>query len=625
MSAESGTHPQRVPKAGPITKFKGLAPGEILLKGANSSLKSSSSRFLNVGPQVQLERLPQLKSLPPSEQEHMFVEKVNQCKVVFDFTKAINLAEAEQKEIKRECLLELVEFLLTEKIQFSPEMYKAVIDMIRVNLFRPLPPRLNPRGEMFDPDDDEPILEAAWPHVQIIYEFFLRFVESPEFDSNVAKSYLTRKFVNNMLDLFGSEDPRERDYLKTTLHRIYGKFLSLRSYIRRQIKNVFFTFTYEMEVHYGIAELLEILGSIINGFTLPLKQEHKDFLSQALIPLHKPRSLSTYHPQLSYCLAQYIEKDPLLTDELFKKIFQFWPVTNSSKQLLFLNEVEEILCVVEPDMFVVIQEPLFKKISTCISSTHFQISEKALTLWNNEYILSLVAENVEVVLPVVFPALYYVARSHWNKAIRSMAYTSLRLFMDIDEIVFGQVIEQYSEERAKEVEARELRVTKWRQLFEMVEPEKLRPRRVVDPALAGIPEGEASEAPPNPSDNPHLPPEIPAHLDPLLNDNEGLPLSVKIPFHLNQLVADDFDKSDPVFQELNELHTLQLNKALRHRQMLPMDSLAVEALQGHVSLDDLEGDYDNYDSDSSSYSSYDSDEYTDESEEGYAVGYEQQQ
>ena len=63
-----------------------------------------------------------------------------------------------------------------------------------------------------------------------------------------------------MLDLFDSEDPRERDYLKTTLHRIYGKFLSLRSFIRRQIKYVFLTFVYENEAHNGIAELLEILG-----------------------------------------------------------------------------------------------------------------------------------------------------------------------------------------------------------------------------------------------------------------------------------------------------------------------------------------------------------------------------
>ena len=38
---------------------------------------------------------------------------------------------------------------------------------------------------------------------------------------------------------------------------------------------MFYRFVYETERHNGIAELLEILGSIINGFALPLKEEHK--------------------------------------------------------------------------------------------------------------------------------------------------------------------------------------------------------------------------------------------------------------------------------------------------------------------------------------------------------------
>jgi serine/threonine-protein phosphatase 2A regulatory subunit B' len=56
--------------------------------------------------------------------------------------------------------------------------------------------------------------------------------------------------------------------------RIYGKFLSLRVFIRRSINHVFFQFIYELERHNDIAELLEILGSIINGFALPLEDEH---------------------------------------------------------------------------------------------------------------------------------------------------------------------------------------------------------------------------------------------------------------------------------------------------------------------------------------------------------------
>ena len=85
---------------------------------------------------------------------------------------------------------------------------------------------------------------------------------------------------------------------------------------RQAISNVFYRFIYETERHNGVAELLEILGSIINGFALPLKDEHKQFLSRALIPLHKPAgsSIQQYHQQLSYCITQYLEKDPKLAD-----------------------------------------------------------------------------------------------------------------------------------------------------------------------------------------------------------------------------------------------------------------------------------------------------------------------
>lgn len=77
-----------------------------------------------------------------------------------------------------------------------------------------------------------------------------------------------------------------------------------------------YRFIYETERHNGVAELLEILGSIINGFALPLKDEHKTFLLKVLLPLHKVRSLSVYHPQLAYCVVQFLEKDPSLTEQV---------------------------------------------------------------------------------------------------------------------------------------------------------------------------------------------------------------------------------------------------------------------------------------------------------------------
>ncbi len=53
------------------------------------------------------------------------------------------------------------------------------------------------------------------------------------------RCWVLRVLFLQLLELFDSEDPRERDFLKTVLHRIYGKFLGLRAFIRKQINNIF--------------------------------------------------------------------------------------------------------------------------------------------------------------------------------------------------------------------------------------------------------------------------------------------------------------------------------------------------------------------------------------------------
>ena len=62
----------------------------------------------------------------------------------------------------------------------------------------------------------------------------------------------------------------------------------------------------------------DFVFSIINGFALPLKEEHKVFLIKVLLPLHKVKTLSVYHPQLAYCIVQFLEKDPSLTQPVKK-------------------------------------------------------------------------------------------------------------------------------------------------------------------------------------------------------------------------------------------------------------------------------------------------------------------
>jgi serine/threonine-protein phosphatase 2A regulatory subunit B' len=311
--------------------------------------------------------------VPSSEKQNLFIKKLNLCCITFDFTDPTKNLKG--KEIKRQILLELVDYVTSANSKFPEIVMQEIAKMVSSNIFRSFTtaPRENKVLEAFDLEEEEPVMDPAWPHLQLVYELFLRFVQSSETDAKLAKRYVDTTFVLKLLDLFDSEDPRERDYLKMLLHRVYGKFMVHRPFIRKAINNIFYQFIYETEKHSGIAELLEILGSIINGFALPLKEEHKLFLVRALIPLHKPKSSSMYHQQLSYCITQFVEKDCKLADTVIRGLLKYWPVINSAKEVMFLGELEEILEATQPAEFQKCMVPLFRQIARCLNSSHFQV------------------------------------------------------------------------------------------------------------------------------------------------------------------------------------------------------------------------------------------------------------
>ncbi|XP_075781266.1 serine/threonine-protein phosphatase 2A 56 kDa regulatory subunit alpha isoform isoform X2 [Pelodiscus sinensis] len=413
-------------------------------KAQRQKRSQGSSQFRSQSSQVELLPLPQLKDATSNEQQDLFCQKLQQCCILFDFMDSVS--DLKSKEIKRATLNELVEYVSTTRGVIVESAYADIVKMISSNIFRTLPPSDNPD---FDPEEDEPTLEASWPHIQLVYEFFLRFLESPDFQPSTAKRYIDQKFVQQLLELFDSEDPRERDFLKTVLHRIYGKFLGLRAFIRKQINNIFLRFIYETEHFNGVAELLEILGSIINGFALPLKAEHKQFLMKVLIPMHTAKGLALFHAQV------------------IRGLLKFWPKTCSQKEVMFLGEIEEILDVIEPTQFKKIEEPLFKQISKCVSSSHFQVAERALYFWNNEYILSLIEENIDKILPIMFGSLYKISKEHWNPTIVALVYNVLKTLMEMNGKLFDELTSSYKAERQREKKKELEREELWRKLDEL--------------------------------------------------------------------------------------------------------------------------------------------------------------
>lgn len=71
----------------------------------------------------------------------------------------------------------MVEYITHNQNVITEPIY-PVVHKFAVNMFQTLPTSSNPMGAEFNPEEDELTLEAAWLHLQLIHEIFLRFLFS---------------------------------------------------------------------------------------------------------------------------------------------------------------------------------------------------------------------------------------------------------------------------------------------------------------------------------------------------------------------------------------------------------------------------------------------------------------
>ena len=350
MGVERNT-PKASPKKRPTTTL------QYLFDLDSKSL--GNSHFGNSGKRSSLD----------SEKEEL-LSVITFCTLVFTFTDPSE--SPSQQELKRLKLTKLLSFVKSTKNPIHDQILSPLVSMLAANLFRPLSPSSHPSVICYLADEEDTSNPApAWPHLQIVYEILFRLVHNT--DAKALRDYIDHSFLHNLLSLFQSEDPREREILKNVYHRIYSKFTFYRSFMRKAMNDAFLQYVFETERHYGIGDLLEIWGSIINGFTIPIKEEHKIFLIRVLIPLHKPKGLQVYHRQLAYCVSQFVQKEPVLGEIVIRGILKYWPITNCQKEVLLVGELEELVEILDPEQFRKLALPLCTQIARCLSSWNSQV------------------------------------------------------------------------------------------------------------------------------------------------------------------------------------------------------------------------------------------------------------
>ena len=386
---------------------------------------------------------PQSKGTTPftnPDSKEMFLRKIAFCAQAFDFNdESIKISE---KNERLKFLSELSDTLGNQLavINLVIPNLDAVVDMIQKNIFRPLPVvRKGPiPGEMGMEEEEIPV-DPSWPHLQPVYEFFLQLIVNDAADVRSLKTFITHRFIQEFLELFDSEEPKEREYLKNILHRLYAKLVPRRKMIRKAITDTFYTLIHENYKFNGAPELLDILASIISGFAVPLREEHVYFFKTVIIPLHKVQTCQKFHNELLRCSMLYVSKDPLLAFPLVDGLLKYWPFANFGKETHFLQELLEVLDVCDISKLEPYVEKLFKRLIKSIASPHLQVSDRAMCFFENDFFLSILKHYKAKTFPILVSVIIHLADTHWHEMLQDSLSALRNILRDIDHQAFEQV------------------------------------------------------------------------------------------------------------------------------------------------------------------------------------------
>uniref|UniRef100_R7VZ95 Uncharacterized protein n=1 Tax=Aegilops tauschii TaxID=37682 RepID=R7VZ95_AEGTA len=103
-------------------------------------------------------------------------------------------------------------------------------------------------------------------------------------------------------------------------------------------------------------------------------------------------------------------------------ILRRWPVTNCQKEVLLIDELEEIVDALDQRQFDALAAPICSRIARCATSCSSQVAERALYVWNNERFLEMASAGgaMERILPPFVASVEDNLERHWSKCVQQV-------------------------------------------------------------------------------------------------------------------------------------------------------------------------------------------------------------
>ena len=356
----------------------------------------------------------------------------NKCRVCCGFCNFVDeYHDMTLKKIKLDTLHELYFAITTPEIakHLTATCSNALFHMICVNIFRKIP--FVERNALI-----ENVYDKEWIHLAEVYKIFEFILNSKLINiSNIQiKTYLKQLFR-----IVLSPDPREQSCACNCLAAFLKSYPESKQFIITKTNTILMWGREDKTVQHALFYFLQFFE---RNLTILRPSNLTCYFKHNILPLSLSSNFPLYSTSYLELVKSFLKRDPSLVNDYINYLVLHWPIANFKKQSNFLNAFQSITQDFSSNIVHKVAVKLFKVISQCFSNYTMDISQEALCMIQEPYMISLLSNKANDMIQSILNTLNDTSIHHWSEVTRLFAKGAYD--------AVGKLVEQKSKDNSKQ-------------------------------------------------------------------------------------------------------------------------------------------------------------------------------
>lgn len=317
----------------------------------------------------------------------------------------------------------------------------ALIGRIKNQIFRDIPEI--PKHIIYG-DSSPNVNYSDWPRLRYYHRFAVTIIKGVR--KELLLRWINKDFVLSVINLYNSWNADEQNSAVSLTEALFEHVPDSRSLILKTTRSTILQYLDGTKQFPCVAPCLKFYRRYMITISTSWTLEYTLMYKNIFMRLFATEFLPSFYVALRELCKVFYSSEVSLASLTLSFLLKHWPMTNSTKQMFFLQHLFDLAPLTKPAAMGADIKRMFKYIGESLASQNFKVCGAALTLISDLNWMCVFSASFRAVIPAL---LVHVdpLRTHWNEEVRDLAATAVASLQGVAEKLVIQRSEEKEEDR----------------------------------------------------------------------------------------------------------------------------------------------------------------------------------